>query len=307
MIKFNRKKPKKIFFLKYFIFFSQLLLLRNFINKNCNIIRRIKRNIKYKLFKEYNIKITNVNTLYMKGNARFGNYFISLNNAIIFCELLSCKKLKIENDFINHRLFYQKYNLTIESYYSYNNIDNDLMIMNIDFFYFHLNFTLLGKVNRFDIFRNEILNNLPEVKINYNDLYIYIRGGDIFNHLNIIHPDYYQPPLCFYKTILNKFIFRKIIIISEDISNPVIPILLKEYPYIKYNKNNIKLDISYLVNSFNIISATSSFIVSIIKLNQNIKFLWEYDIYQLEEKYQVCLLFALPNFIHHHVYYFFSS
>ena len=163
-----------------------------------------------------------------------------------------------------------------------------MTIINIEFFYFQLNFTLLGKVNRFDIFKNEILNNLPKVKINFDDLYIYIRGGDIFSHLNpspLFCPDYYQPPLCFYKSVLSKFIFRKITIISENTSNPVIPILLKEYPYIKYNKNDIKLDISYLVNSYNIISAKSSFIASIIKLNQNIKFLWEYDIYQLLEKY----------------------
>ena len=162
------------------------------------------------------------------------------------------------------------------------------MIINFYFFYYQLNFTLLGKVNRFDIFKNEILNNLPKVKINFDDLYIYIRGGDIFSHLNtspLNYPYYYQPPLCFYKSILSKFNFRKITIISEDISNPVIPILLKEYPYIKYNKNNIKLDISYLANSYNIISATSSFIASIIKINQNIKFLWEYDNYQNYEKY----------------------
>jgi hypothetical protein len=163
-----------------------------------------------------------------------------------------------------------------------------MIIINSYFFYYQLNFSLLGNVNRFGIFRNEILNNLPNVKTNFNDLYIYIRGGDIFSHLNTsltFCPDYYQPPLRFYKSVLSKFIFRKIIIISEDASNPVVPILLKEYPLIKLNKNNIKLDISYLVNSYNIISATSSFIISIIKLNQNIRFLWEYDIYQLFEKY----------------------
>ena len=288
MIKLNKKKPKNKFSFKYFIFFFQLLLLDNLLNNKYKIIHIIKRNIKYKLFKAYNNRKTHINTLYMKGISRFGNYFISLNNAIIFCELFSCKRLIIENDFINHRIFYQKYNLTIESNYSYNNFDNDLTIINREFFYYQLNFTLLGKVNRFDIFKNEILNNLPKVKINFDDLYIYIRGGDIFSHLNaspLFCPDYYQPPLCFYRSVLRKFIFRKITIISENTLNPVIPILLKEYPKIKYNKNDIKLDLSYLANSYNIISATSSFIVSIIKLNQNIKFLWEYDIYQLLEKY----------------------
>ena len=124
------------------------------------------------------------------------------------------------------------------------------MIVNVNFFFYKLNFTNFGKVNRFYILRKGIINNLPKVKINLDDLYIYIRGGDIFRHLNKSAPYYTQPPLCFYKRVLNKFTFREISIISEDTSNPVIPILIKEYPYIKYNKNNIKLDISYLVNSY---------------------------------------------------------
>ena len=113
-----------------------------------------------------------------------------------------------------------------------------------------------------------------------------MRGGDIFRNINKTCQYYCQPPLCFYKRILNQFAFRKVIIISEDKSNPIIPILLKEYSYIKYNKNNVKLDISYLANSYNIISATSSFLVSIIKLNQNLKFLWEYDFYEIIIRYK---------------------
>jgi hypothetical protein len=145
------------------------------------------------------------------------------------------------------------------------------------------------------VLRKEILNNLPKIKINSNDLYIYMRGGDIFNRINISCQYYYQPPFCFYKRVLNQFAFRKVIIISGDKLNPILAILLKEYSYIKYNKNNIKLDISYLVNSYNIISATSSFIISIIKLNQNLKFLWEYDFYEIIIRYK---------FLHYSVYTF---
>jgi hypothetical protein len=159
------------------------------------------------------------------------------------------------------------------------------MLINIIFFYYNCSFADLGNINRFYLFRKEIINNLPKVKINIADIYIYIRGGDIFRRINKSLYFYVQPPLCFYKRVLNQFSFREISIISEDTSNPVVLELLKEYPYIKYNKNNIKLDISYLSNSFNIVSATSSFALSIIKLNQNLKFLWEYDFYKLSEKY----------------------
>jgi hypothetical protein len=129
------------------------------------------------------------------------------------------------------------------------------------------------------------MKHLPKVKVNPYDLFIYIRGGDIFETLNISHKDYQQPPLCFYENVLNKFTFRNVIIISEDKFNPVILLLIKEYPHIIYNKNNIKLDISYLINSFNTISAVSSFLYSINKLNYNLKFLWEYDFIKSRIRY----------------------
>ena len=182
-----------------------------------------------------------------------------------------------------NKINYQKFNLSIESKHNFIYNNNSIIVDN--FFFYKLNFTFLGDVNRFLIFRKEILNNLPKVKVNPNDLYIYIRGGDIFKILNKSHPNYAQPPLCFYENILKQFVFREIRIVSEDKLNPIISKLLEKYNYIKYNKYNIKFDISYLSNSYNIVSAKSSFILSIIKLNNNIKFVWEYDLYKFSERY----------------------
>ena len=275
MIKLNKFY---FFLLKHIIIIFELLLLGYFIkiinksssfpniylkNKNSNSlyfnnIKKTLQNIIYKMFKK---NITYINRLFIKGHLRFGNYFISLNNAIIFCEFFRCKNIIIvkKNDYIKGNIFYQKYNLTLEPNYSFNFIDNNSMLIDINFFFYKCKFMVLGKVNRFYVFRKEIINNLPKVKINIDDIYIYIRGGDIFRNINKSVHLYIQPPLCFYKKVLNQFSFREISIISEDTSNPVIPVLLKDYPYIKYNKNDIKLDISYLLNSYNIISATSSF------------------------------------------------
>ena len=96
---------------------------------------------------------------------------------------------------------------------------------------------------------------------------------------------YFQPPLCFYIKILDKFKFRKVFIISEDKLNPVIPKLLSKYSFIKKKKNNIKLDISFLIHSYNIVGARSTFFLTSIKFNDNLKFLWEYDCSYLEQKY----------------------
>lgn len=217
---------------------------------------------------------------------RFGNYFISLNNAIIFCELFNCKRIILTNNntFINHPIFYLKYNLTIESNQLFNNINDNSIILDLYFFFF-LNFSLLGDVDRFYLFRNEIMKYLPKIKVHPYDLFIYLRGGDIFNISNKSHKDYHQPPFCFYESILTNFTFRNINIICEDKFNPVIPLLLKKYPYIIYKKNNLTLDISYLINSFNTVSAVSSFLTTINKFNNNLKYLWEYDFIKSRIKY----------------------
>ena len=218
----NLNKYKELIFpLKYILIFFELFLLLKYLNiitnkttsisnyflKN-NSKAIIKRTLQEIIYKNFKINITFINSLFIKDHLRFGNYYISLNNAIIFCEFLRCKTIIIENknEFINDKIVYKKYKLTIIPKHSFNNIDNNSMIVNARFFLYNLNFTNLGKVNRFYIFRKEIINNLPKVKINSDELYIYIRGGDIFRHFNKSCPHYTQPPLCFYKCILNKLI-----------------------------------------------------------------------------------------------------
>lgn len=58
------------------------------------------------------------------------------------------------------------------------------------------------------LLKSEILKNLPKVTTNKDELYIYIRSGDIFI---IPHPRYVQPPFCYYKKILNDYEFKKFI------------------------------------------------------------------------------------------------
>jgi hypothetical protein len=288
------KKLKLIFIIIIELYYiklgnkKNLFSKRNKKNNNYEIYYSIKRRLYNIISNILKKNITSIDSLIINGSFNFGNFMISLNNAIIFCEYLRCQRIiiqSISNIYIKNKIIYPKYNISIESNQFFN-FNNNSMIVNLRFFYYQLNFVLLGKVNRFFIFREEILSNLPQVKVHPDDLYIYIRGGDIFRILNKSFYCYAQPPLCFYENILNKFNFKNAIIISEDKLNPLVSILLKKYNFIKYNKNNIKVDISYLVNSYNIVSAKSSFIISIIKLNNNLKFLWEYDFYLLSERFR---------------------
>jgi len=267
--------------LLFFIFFIFIGNKKSSISLNNN--SKMFNIIKHKLQGLIKNNIDYIDSLYIVGKYSFGNFIISINNAIIFCEFFHCKRIIIKSYkdiFINNTIFYTKYNLTIEhnSNITYNNYS---LKQHWRFFYYQTNFRCLGKVNRLHILREEIISNLPKVKVHPDDLYIYIRGGDIFKKQ---HANYAQPPLCFYRSILNRFNFRVIRIISQDRFNPILTSLEQLY-YVKFVKNNIKLDISYLASSYNIISAISSFIISIIKLNNNLKFLWEYDFYHLSERY----------------------
>ena len=139
-------------------------------NNNSKIINIIKLNAQDKIFKKLTKNITYINTLYIKRLLRFGNYFVSLNKAIIFCEFFSCKRIAIKNDYINHKIIYKKYNLTIEPNNSFNHIFNDSIILKDTFFLFHFNLTNLANINRFYLFRKEILNNLYNLFNKENDI-----------------------------------------------------------------------------------------------------------------------------------------
>ena len=284
---------------------EKLYILLNLKNKPINekdpLIFKEKKNLLYHISKLIKTKNFSLNYAYLTGKYRFGNFLIALNNAIFYCEILGCKKIIIQkyNDlYIKHKIVNNNYNMTIEPSYLNNYLIKKSLIIPINFFFYYYDY--IKPDIRLNLIKKEILNNLPKIKIHPNDLFIHIRSGDIFkSHINY---SYSQPPLCFYKKILYKFKFRKVFIISENKDNPIINILLKEYKYIYYHKNPLNIDISYLANSYNIASSTSSFIISIIKLNDKLKLLWEYDFYRLSQRY-LHLHYSIYNFTHKYTIY----
>jgi len=108
-----------IFFFIFVLIYEYILIQEKKIilkKKNSNIDAKYIKSSIYKLLYQFSKKkIINIDSLYINGIMRFGNYLISLNNAIIFCELFNCKRIIIKNNntFINHPIFYLKYNLCI--------------------------------------------------------------------------------------------------------------------------------------------------------------------------------------------------
>ena len=226
--------------------------------------------------------ITNISTIYFYYKGRFGNCIASLNKLIYLCEIIGCKNIILDKKIFwfiqnNLTLANNNININIDEINNIKNFSQTYISDNIFYDFYNIKPDI-----KIDLLRNEIINNLPKLIINDNDLYIHIRSGDIFNTCPI-YP-YAQPPLCFYNNIIQNFKFRRIILLSSDKENPTIPKLMKRFPNIIYQKNSLSTDISVLISSPNIVSSISSFLISIIQLNYNLRFLWDYNIYNIKQK-----------------------
>ena len=131
------------------------------------------------------------------------------------------------------------------------------------------------------ILKDEIKLNLPKIKINKHDLYIYIRGGDSFQ----INGNGYTPaPYCFYQKVLSNFKFEDIYIISMDTQSPIIRRLLIDYPNIKHELQPVEKDIASLIYAYNLVNSFSSFSQESISFNDNLIKLFEYQVYKADSR-----------------------
>ncbi len=219
-----------------------------------------------------------------------------MNNCIFYCEILGCRLIILNSQQTKRRWLIRNpiviNNLNITIIHGSNiSCENDQILclheVGWDIYYPKI---ILPQV-RTHLIKSEILRNLPFVNIHNDSLYIHIRGGDVFR----INPPstLAQPPLCFYEKIINTNYFSNIYIVSMDKVNVIVNALLKKYKNIIYNINNFEYDISLLCHAYNLVPATSSFSISSIKLNDNLKNIWEFDSVRMSEKI---------HFLHYHLY-----
>ena len=76
-----------------------LISKNNIKNYKSQIMKKI---LLSKIFKKTKKNINNISTIFINGKAHFGNYFIGINNAIIYCEFLRCKKIS----YLSNKRFY---------------------------------------------------------------------------------------------------------------------------------------------------------------------------------------------------------
>ena len=103
MIKLFKKNSLKyiiiiieFLFMKYFISINSnsFIISHNDLRNNISKINNIKRSLHDKIYKIIKKNISYINTLYIKGRLRFGNYFISLTPYSLY---LKMKELPINN------------------------------------------------------------------------------------------------------------------------------------------------------------------------------------------------------------------
>lgn len=270
----NIMKNLKSFSLKKNVFF----FLKKRPNKlKSSLIIKEKEELLNMISKSVGRKITYFNSIFLSQKLMFGNQIILINIIIFYCEILGCKRIILDknwNWFIKNRIYYRKYRILIKVG-EVNKFKSDTGVIDCSTNFFYYSKYIKPEL-RMNVIKKEILNNIPKFKTNLNDLYIYIRSGDIFirvyNHL------YAQPPLCFYKEIINNNKFDNIYIISKIKNNPVINALIKQNSNIKYKKNNLKDDIGILVYCYNMVGAISTFNNIIMHLNDNLINYWEFNI-----------------------------
>jgi hypothetical protein len=102
-------------------------------------------------------------------------------------------------------------------------------------------------------------------KLDKNSLTIHIRSGDLFDPFP--HSEYIVPPLSYYINIIEQYVNSgEIYLLAEDRKNPVINILLKLHPKIKFKISTLEEDVKMVLRSINIVSSFGTFIPSLLLL-----------------------------------------
>lgn len=114
--------------------------------------------------------------------------------------------------------------------------------------------------------------NLEQKTSHPDDLYIHIRSGDNFPINKKVHPAYVQPPLDYYKKIIESYKWNSVIIVFEDKLNPVIQKLIDIYPSINTQSSSDFLqDVSVLNMADNLVVGFGTFGFLLYFMNEHIK------------------------------------
>jgi hypothetical protein len=273
--------------MKYIVFSNNHLKNNRFLEKmdhiNQDLILKEKQEFinfiqKHTRGNSSSINLQKIKYIFIGTRTSYENLLLILSKAVFYCEIVGCKKIILDKRyywFINKMFRFKKYKLMIAPDYKknieYNNVifDHTLNLVTYNKFIF--------PENKIYLFKDEILKNLPKVVTSPNELYIYIKSGDIFMKTDSLY--HIQSPLCFYRQVIEKYStnFTNITIVSEQDKNIGINKLMMDYPNITFNVIPVKITFSYLTKAYNIAAGNCHLLYFIIRLNDNLRNIWEYD------------------------------
>lgn len=115
------------------------------------------------------------------------------------------------------------------------------------------------------------INDSPSVKD--DTLVIHIRSGDIFNEW--IHQNYVQPPLEYYKKIIDEKQPNDVLIVSQkDLSNPCIDALISWDSKVRIQTGSIEEDVSSILKAKSLVIGFGTFGWMLSLLSKNIENLY---------------------------------
>tara|TARA_Y100000389_G_C17421690_1_gene497095 strand:- start:726 stop:1496 length:771 start_codon:yes stop_codon:yes gene_type:complete len=125
----------------------------------------------------------------------------------------------------------------------------------------------------FNTYIFNIMNFKFERNIESNDniLHIHIRAGDVFQG-NGAHSAYVQPPLKYYKDIIDSKDWKKIIVVYQDLGNPCVQALKNlKYKNIIFDSNSLEKDLNILLKANHLVLGFGTFGLLLYFLNNNLK------------------------------------
>jgi hypothetical protein len=110
-----------------------------------------------------------------------------------------------------------------------------------------------------------------ELPLGQGDLYVHLRGGDIF--ASWIHPSYVQPPLAYYRSLMDQSKALRVLLVAEPGDNPVLPFLQRD-GRVTVQQGTLVQDIWTLIHARQVVAGYGTFALALFYLSPYTQHLW---------------------------------
>jgi hypothetical protein len=225
--------------------------------------------------------------LHVKRWGRFGNSVTQLSNLVAIAKNYVVPVIYFEEQ---HHVF-DVARLTettgvpfiFRPHYTFNVADG-LILSGL--FYFDFPYKLFTGRERQKVFDDHISRLLPNEftcghpLLDDKTITMHFRAGDIFA-LQIVPSWYGQPPLAYYKVVLDHSSAEKIVIVYEDTGNPTVESFARYVASIGMEvvlqSADLRSDLAILFNSIELVSSTGTFVWSVSTLSKQLQRFWFFE------------------------------